>query len=189
MEIIPEINEFIGIYDEVVSLEFCNSLIEIMHQSHFVKERNYSYVQDKQLYLDSSHKIYTDKLYKNALEPCLKNYCANYPYLSSFNFVSSSVLMQSTNPMGGGYHLFHAENVDWNVSDRVLVWMIYLNDVNEGGETEFLYQGIKINPKRGRCLIWPGSFTHVHRGNPPSNTKYILTGWWQGSHGIRIFNH
>ena len=59
--------------------------------------------------------------------------------------------------------------------------MIYLNDVEEGGETEFLYQKIRIKPKSNMGLIWPGGFTHTHRGNPPlSGTKYILTGWISG---------
>jgi hypothetical protein len=55
--------------------------------------------------------------------------------------------------------------------------MVYLNDVDEGGETEFLYQQVKIKPKRGTVVIWPGGFTHLHRGNPPLKNKYIATGW------------
>ena len=63
--------------------------------------------------------------------------------------------------------------------NRSLAWMIYLYDVEEGGETEFLYQQLKIKPKRNTFVIWSGSFTHLHRGNPPiSGTKYILTGWF-----------
>jgi hypothetical protein len=58
--------------------------------------------------------------------------------------------------------------------------MVYLNDVEEGGETEFLYQGLKIKPEKGTLVVWPSSYTHVHRGNPPySNDKYIITGWGQ----------
>ena len=33
-------------------------------------------------------------------------------------------------------------------------------------------------------MIWPGSYTHLHRGNPPFSTKYIATGWYQGSMGL-----
>jgi len=53
-----------------------------------------------------------------------------------------------------------------------------LNDVKEGGETEFLYQSVRVSPKKGTLVIWPAAFTHVHRGNPPlSGTKYIMTSW------------
>ena len=34
----------------------------------------------------------------------------------------------------------------------------------------------------------PASFTHLHRGNPPANRKYIITGWWQGVNGLRVTN-
>jgi len=83
----------------------------------------------------------------------------------------------------GGYHLFHYERHGRSVYKdsvrRQLVWMIYLNDVPEGeGETEFLYQGLRIQPKKGDLIIWPASFTHTHRGNPVYTTdKYIVTGW------------
>jgi hypothetical protein len=55
--------------------------------------------------------------------------------------------------------------------------MTYLNDVPRGGETEFLYQGIKVEPKKGLTLIWPADWTHTHRGLPAPTDKYIITGW------------
>lgn len=182
------IDQFVGIYNDVIPLGFCQHLIDIADNSSFIYNRTTSMIKDKQLVLDSAHTPSVKSLYENALTPCLLNYCAHYPYLSTFNFVSSAALLQVTEPLGGGYHIFHAENVDWNVNDRVLAWMVYLNDVDEGGETEFLYQGLRVRPKAGRVVIWPGSFTHLHRGNPPSNTKYVVTGWYQGVNGIRIAN-
>ena len=57
--------------------------------------------------------------------------------------------------------------------------MTYLNDINDGGETEFLYQNIKIKPRKGLTLIWPADWTFTHRGNfAPSEEKYIVTGWF-----------
>ena len=82
-------------------------------------------------------------------------------------------------PIGGGYHIWHYENDAMSVASRILTWTIYLNDVEEGGETEFLYQHKRVKAEKGNILIFPASFTHTHRGNPPiSGDKYILTGWW-----------
>ena len=59
--------------------------------------------------------------------------------------------------------------------------MIYLNDLqdeDDGGETEFLYQSRRVKPKKNLGVVWPGGITHMHRGNPPlKKTKKILTGW------------
>jgi hypothetical protein len=61
---------------------------------------------------------------------------------------------------------------------RICAFILYLNDVEEGGETEFLYQKTRIKPERNKLILWPTSYTHIHRGNPPlSGEKYILTGW------------
>tara|TARA_Y100000592_G_C5458170_1_gene312497 strand:+ start:780 stop:1409 length:630 start_codon:yes stop_codon:yes gene_type:complete len=85
--------------------------------------------------------------------------------------------IQRTVP-GEGYHQWHCETFGRQSRDRVLAYMLYLNDVDEGGETEFLYQHCRYKPLKGDLLIWPGYFTHVHRGNPPlSGHKYIATGW------------
>jgi hypothetical protein len=56
--------------------------------------------------------------------------------------------------------------------------IIYLNDVNEGGETSFLYTGNKVKPRKGGLLIFPSAFPFVHRGEVPvSNDKYIIATW------------
>lgn len=92
--------------------------------------------------------------------------------------ISPGFKWQRTN-IGGGYSVWHIEQGPGSSSSRILVWSIYLNDVNEGGETEFLYQHRKIKPETGKLVIWPAGVTHPHRGNPPySNEKFILTGWF-----------
>jgi len=56
--------------------------------------------------------------------------------------------------------------------------MTYLNDVSEGGETEFSYYDLKVKPAAGKTLIWPAEWTHAHRGcSVESGRKYIVTGW------------
>ena len=48
----------------------------------------------------------------------------------------------------------------------------------EGGETELLYTGLKVKPKKGQLLIHPASYPFVHKGHTPiSDSKYILTTW------------
>jgi hypothetical protein len=75
-------------------------------------------------------------------------------------------------------HNWHSENSNRHVQNRLLAYTLYLNDVDEGGETEFLYYHKRLKPKAGTLAIWPAGFAHTHRGNPPlSNEKYIITGW------------
>ena len=62
--------------------------------------------------------------------------------------------------------------------DLIKTYILYLNDVEEGGETELLYQSMRFKPEAGTLLLFPAGFTHTHRGNPPlSGEKYIMTGW------------
>ena len=57
--------------------------------------------------------------------------------------------------------------------------MVYLNDVTDGGETEFPTQDKKFSPRAGDVLIWPAYWTHPHRGIvSESQVKYIATGWY-----------
>ena len=88
-----------------------------------------------------------------------------------------SIKIQKTKPTEG-YHVWHCEHDGRLFGSRLLLVMCYLNDVEEGGETEFLYQSRRIKPKQGTIVICPSSFTHTHRGNPPlTGNKYMINGW------------
>lgn len=81
----------------------------------------------------------------------------------------------------GNYNYWHCEvypEPGHEAVHRTLLWMVYLNDVAEGGETDFYYQGRSVQPRAGRMVIAPAYFTHTHRGRTPiSGDKYIVTSW------------
>jgi hypothetical protein len=92
--------------------------------------------------------------------------------------LSTTFNLQKYEP-GESFSTWHCERASIKYSNRVLVWMIYLNTVTDRGETEFFYQNQFERPVEGKLLIWPSDWTYLHRGVPsPSQTKYILTGWF-----------
>tara|TARA_R100001163_G_C4960788_1_gene124693 strand:+ start:36 stop:632 length:597 start_codon:yes stop_codon:yes gene_type:complete len=110
-------------------------------------------------------------LYKQIYEYCNKNQGAWG--------VTTSWLIQRYKP-NEGYFTPHYERNDGSSIKRHLVFMTYLNDVTDGGETEFLHQKFKIKPEKGLSIIWPADWTFTHKGVvSPTQTKYIATGWYE----------
>jgi len=176
-----EYDNFIGIYTEAVPLAFCNTLKDYVDKSTLVSNDR-GEVKDKRISVDSFNPEIGDELMQ-FVNNCLLRYTHEYPYLKGGDYVSGSVNLQKTAPTEG-YHAFHSENHAWRAEGRTLAWMVYLNNVSEGGETEFLYQKRKVKPSKGTVVIWPAGFTHLHRGNPPMTDKYIATGWYQACSGL-----
>jgi len=105
-------------------------------------------------------------------------------YIIDQIFEFDAINMQFYEANTGGYPHWHSEQFpDPNRSDnaslhRVLLWLIYLNDVADGGETQFYYQNASIKPTTGSLVLAPCGFTHTHRGvTPKSNDKYVLASW------------
>ncbi len=183
--------DFIEVYDNALSDEWCNNYIELFEsQSNLRYDRqelygddyNSNYVEDNAIDVLSNFKelsLYsTMRPFLNSFWPCYEKYYKKYSILQNMGKQDVYELkIQKTEP-SQGYHIWHNEKMYRNQQQRVAVLMCYLNDVKEGGETEFLYQHKRIKPKKGSIVIWPSSFTHTHRGNPPlSGSKYIITGW------------
>lgn len=82
---------------------------------------------------------------------------------------------------GEGYYHWHNDFVlTLENGLRLFTFILYLNDVEAGGETEFI-DGTIITPKTGKILIFPTSWYLVHRGKmPKTSVKYIITGWLFG---------
>jgi len=104
-------------------------------------------------------------------------YIEDFPQLGVFDFWMSAAKIQMTEP-GEGFHQWHYDNSGFFVQAREFVFITYLSDDFEGGETEFLNQGIRVKPEKGKTVIFPAGYTHMHRGNPPmGGTKFIATTW------------
>jgi hypothetical protein len=132
-------------------------------------------------------------LFRETLNRALSLYLDKVPFFKDLiehqvGYFNTDLYKWQQTPIGGGFHHWHHENL--YDKKRELVWTLYLNDVEEGGETEFLYQHTRIKPKKGLFTIFPSSWTHMHRGNPPlSNEKYIGTGWYLFKFDeVRLFN-
>lgn len=181
--------DFIGMYENALSKENCDFVIQEF-EKHISANPSEIYVsknyfsdsefgrQDYSLFANETL-IKSSQIINETLTNCINFYTSEFFSLKQVKARSEHVKIQRTPPRGG-YHKWHSEVEDRGSMNRVLTWIIYLNDIPDGeGETEFLWQGIRIKPKTGTCAIWPAQFTHPHRGNPVySCDKYIATGWY-----------
>ena len=119
----------------------------------------------------------------------LQNEKYDVKMLTYKQMVDTGFMMQKYKKNVGKYE-YHNDfmfNDDIN-KPRLLTYLWYLNDVTEGGETEF-WQQVKIKPKKGNLLLFPSNWTHPHSGlMPVSDDKYIITGWLCGSDVDSITN-
>ena len=117
-------------------------------------------------YIDELHKCFLD--YQNQW-PFLKSMIKTV-YVPGFNIQKYS--------RGDHFASLHSERTSLDSLHRLFAWMTYLNDVDDGGKTNFSHYEIKIKPEIGKTLIWPAEWTHAHTGEIlKSGTKYIDTGW------------
>jgi hypothetical protein len=185
------IENFIGIFKNAFTKEFCEDAIkhyeDMVSSGHGINRFEFEKSartdkDDTQVFADDVDYIPLRKLKKEFNELFWTKFFPIYEqeYSSlkeSGRHVNYSFKIQKTK-IGGGYHVWHYESGSREYCNRLLTWILYLNDVQEGGETEFLYQHMRVKPEQGTLVIWPAAFTHTHRGNPPlSNEKYIVTGW------------
>lgn len=196
-EVTCEYNDFIGTYRNVFPDGFCRHVIDsfddmeqnsqwvISRQKENKKVGKYS-KDDYSTFLNMSKLLLPkwkdqntcDMLWKG-LQVAFDHYVGQYDMLKTTNICGQQLKMQRTDP-GSGYHLWHYENDGIEESDRCLVYSIYLNDIDDAGETEFLYLKKRVKPEENKIIIWPAGFTHTHRGNVVhgNKSKYIVTGWF-----------
>lgn len=120
--------------------------------------------------------------YLQQLSKVTAEYIAKYPWCSEYGRwgVEGYVNVQHYKP-DQSYYGWHSERTtaDPRYNNRHLVFMTYLNDVTDKGETEWLHQEKKVQPRKGHTLIWPTDWTYTHRGiASPTQDKYIVTGWF-----------
>tara|TARA_R100000664_G_C2716691_1_gene111543 strand:+ start:322 stop:918 length:597 start_codon:yes stop_codon:yes gene_type:complete len=187
------INNFIATYDNYITAEECVKAIKLYEdQDKFNKTVNriasektsILQKQDQQYFANGNNvDIWWEDLKSMIFnfQIAFKHYSENTGALDAYDggpFHFTNLKIQKTLPTEG-YHTWHIEHhKGYHNEARAFAFSIYLNNVEEGGETEFLHFSKRVKPKAGRIVIWPAAFPYVHRGNPPlSGEKYILTSW------------
>ena len=175
---------FIEIYDNALSKKDCDLLISQFEKTFQVpgcSARGIDPEVKKSMELDKAY-FGDNTIISNVLHPrlmaCLKKYQNKYPNMSTICEwkYNTEYNFQKYDGDEDGYKLWHCEHGgnDFDCK-RILAWMFYVNDAKSG--TEFMHYPT-IKAKRGRCVIWPAFWTHVHKGvTPNKGLKYIATGW------------
>jgi len=183
-----EIKDFVGIFENAYSKEYCDKVIQYFETCHAngcsktrqreVKDTLKTDKNDTIVWGDIGQDGELTRPFNATFWECYGLYADKYDVLKGAEQHNNYAYKVQRTEVGEGYHVWHFEADGVATSRRLLTWILYLNDVEEGGETEFLYYPKRIKPKAGTLIIWPGAYTHTHRGNQPlSNTKYIVTGW------------
>tara|TARA_B100000427_G_scaffold321377_1_gene321878 strand:+ start:182 stop:751 length:570 start_codon:yes stop_codon:yes gene_type:complete len=182
--------DFIGIYDRVVDPVYCQRFIKFINflkvSSLAIKENNLSHnreiisaniphLNSEGYDLSRCDPAATEFL--PIVQPCIDQYMDEYSILTNTNFLLFDIKVKKF-PIGGAFHDWHYETMDVNSCRRSFVVQLYLNTIEEGGETEFLYINKRVKAKEGRVVIFPAGYTHTHRGNPAiGQDKYLVTSW------------
>jgi len=182
------IHDFISVYDNSFTSDECEeyiNLIEHYISNGVITKEDRAYHNTDHFSLNFNNDVNYNILSGDNLSmeflPKIKDFVDEY--LKKFSVLGQEkLLIYDTKakkiPVGGGFHNWHYENTGLQVSARKLVIQLYLNTIEEGGETEFLYINKRIKAEQGRLIIFPAAFTHTHRGNPPiGKDKYIVSTW------------
>ena len=191
------IEDFIGIFPNVASKEYCEKVIRHFNQlqdsnkiltRQDIENASPNDKKNKVYFLESEQNESIQKIndvfieeFKKIVWGCYEQYVKKYGVLYDMNrhSFSESFKIQRTD-VSEGYHVWHCEQSSLRYSNRLMLSILYLNDVEEGGETEFLYQCKRVMSKQGTVMLCPASYTHTHRGNPPlKGSKYIMNTWIQ----------
>jgi|OM-RGC.v1.012827522 prolyl 4-hydroxylase len=189
---IQDIMDFI-LEAKIKDVSVCDRLIDFFQNSDFsINRRNPGETTtgvtdakkstDLTIYPFEKHLAPPVEEYLEHLFDVGKKYIDKYPTCNVYSpwGVAESVNIQWYKP-GEGFYKWHTErcNAMHPHNNRHLVWMTYLNDIEEGGGTDFMHQNYTVKPKKGKTVIWPSDWTYTHKGQvAPNEDKYIITGWF-----------
>lgn len=177
-----KLNDFIHVYDNVLDSSTCNSLIEVFESNVDKHERieNSNKPNFTQFNLTENSKITkkTEQIHNLLLSKIFQYKKKYYEFVDPRCFPLEHAFEQFRikRYLNDGNDMFdtHVDVTDHESSRRFLSFLLYLNDVDDGGET--IFEGMVIKPKVGSMVVFPPLWMFPHIGTSPvSNTKYIIS--------------
>lgn len=198
-------NKYIYINETSLSKIVCNELINIFENSQNkydglthgglnkkIKDTTDISIPSNDKTWFKYHKLLKEELFRNLKNyiDLIDNYSNDYnnsnlnsPYKFSHIECQKGMrvkvfLMQKYDKCKGRYIYHNDSRIDVKIKEqRIITFLWYINDVEEGGETCFGDE-IQIRPEQGKLILFPSCWTFPHCGKMPiSSDKYIITGW------------
>lgn len=187
----------IAIYDDVISHQTCDYILKECKKKG---EFHQSYIDQIKPKLSN---IRTSEELAISYTPNLKEidsflYTVFHEYSQTYLNKMTEMYSGSTYPIfdisvDDGYNLLKYEqgcyyklHVDQDTKlngsnkIRIVSALLYLNDVSKGGGTHFISQKITVQPKKGRIVMFPSSYSHAHESIPvESGEKYVIVTWFR----------
>jgi hypothetical protein len=161
------------IIDNALTNSECDTLIEEfskdMRQEALNTRLNYEYNQ--------FGPEYNNEILNSLVSRSFSEYKKTYP---TIDMTRDKWQLQSWRfkrfPPGKAFSAWHSEHETANPY-RILCCLLYLSDHNCG--TEFHATGETVLSKKGRIMIFPAFWTHVHRGQvcPDNKERFIMSAY------------
>ena len=168
---------FIGSY--FINENVCDNMLKYFwsqKQCHQVTEMNHNEKKCIELGVNPNDMFEPNVSYIHEIKKCILEYIKEYRVDDRMK-IDENYNIQHYD-INEGFYAWHYERTSLKFANRCLVFMTYLNDVEDGG-TEFFHQSIEIKARKCLTLIWPSDFTHLHRGViSKTKQKTIITGWF-----------
>ena len=177
-------SDFIYIERNALPKSFCNNVIEKFEQDDRKRQGQVGsgvHLEIKRSSDLSITELEDWKSYDQAFFRCLNNGLKKYVRFLPEEYTIHKALSEIKNDTGyqiqrtqpGDYYIWHHDQT----TSRLVTFIWYLNDVKDGGYTEFI-DGTRIQPEAGKLIIFPSTWDFLHRGvSPKTETKYLCTGW------------
>ena len=185
-------DKYIKIYDDVIDADSCNLLI-----GKFESAEEDQYEEVRQAERDKAIAFTQINLANNADWTSVQNGMLEVFQDYIMHYINDCNIQPKQWPTTYGYEAIrikryldndydrfdsHVDVMNSETSKRFLAFFVYLNDVDEGGETEFVqltkpgtHIPLKIKAQQGRLLMFPPQWMYYHAGlKPVSNSKYLI---------------
>ena len=188
-----QIAEGIFLYKNALSEQLCNDMWSFFY-THVDKTEQGStsggfmpstkntldFDRDSVSFSDSEREQYLnfDKLIYESLRPATAEYIKRLDTVQKCPNLRDTGYLWQMYRKGEGFYREHVDGDQWSpaVLDRVLAVVIYINTVEQGGETYFRFQDVNVKPEQGAVCIFPAHWMYPHQAMVPmSSDKLIIS--------------
>jgi hypothetical protein len=181
-----DLTRFIRVYDGDLDAAVCAQLVQSFRSAAHLQQRNGRGMRKgfensawTELNVTRTGEAALLRIFRAKIDMALARYNRDVPLTLALpaSLRTADLIIKEYKGGSGESFQVHFDSI-YDVCNRYLVFLWYLNDVAEGGETEFPDLGVRVPARQGRLLMFPPYWMFQHAGLPPqSGDKYILSSY------------